>query len=98
MDFFEQLAKKHPLIQEMVEHRSLSESDFEENYFPDFELKLYQKSSYQPYLEKIQKTMPIVNKCYDSFCTLKQSWGFEVMERYDILLDLFGIGGQLFSF
>ena len=30
--------------------------------------------------EKIQKTMPIVNKCYDSFCTLKQSWGFEVME------------------
>ena len=98
MDFFEQLAKKNPLIQEMVKNRSLSESDFEKNYFTDFKLKLYQKSYYQPYLEKIQKTMPIINKCYDSFCALKQSWGFEVMARYDILLDLFGIGGRYFRF
>lgn len=96
MDFFGDLAQKSPVIQEMIKNRSLSESDFEKKYFSDFELELYQKSSYQPYQEKMRTALPIVNKCYNHFLLLKQSWGFEVIEKYEILIDLFGIGGRYF--
>ena len=92
LEYYQNL--NHPLFNKMIEDRHLSEKDFTSKYIVPFSQELYNKKMYEPYVQKIQEILPVVQSCYDKFEKLNTSWGFEIFPAYHIDLVAYSVGGK----
>ena len=94
LEYYQNL--NHPLFNKMIEDRNLTKKEFTLKYLIPFAQELYNKKMYEPYVQKIQEVLPVVQTCYEKFEKLNASWGFEILPRYCIDLIAYSVGGKYY--
>jgi len=94
LEYYQKL--NHPLLNQMIEERHLPEDEFTKKYIIPFTQELYNKKMYEPYVQKIQEVLPVVQSCYDKLKKLHTNWGFEILPEYHIDLVAYSVGGKYF--
>jgi hypothetical protein len=68
---------------------------YDENYLRNiFYTEIYDITAFDKGLEKICKTYELVNAALKKIAAFHENWGFKLMPQYEIILTLYGPGGN----
>ena len=92
LDYYKKL--NNPLINEMISDRHMDKGLFYDKYLNLFQKELYKKQFYADRILQAKQAVLKLQPCYERYEKLQKSWGFEILPRYFIDINLYGTGGS----
>ena len=84
------------LKSKVYEGVNLTEDDFIQ-FKSHFENEIFNKNDYMEYINNMENLVEIANQQMSIFEDYRQKWGFYIPNSYNIILSLYGTGGQVLS-
>ena len=92
LEYYQKL--NNQIINEMIKERNQEKEVFLNKYWEQFKSKLYKKSAYADRISQIEQAILNLQPCYERYEKLQKSWGFEILPKYSVDINLYGIGGS----